>query len=74
MFPTQIPVVAVLLCDGFRIQLLAHTQLTWVQGFTINPAFPHFQVITLTDPKLINTLLSTAFKTVKIENVTSFQQ
>jgi len=39
------------------------------QGFTIaiNPAFPQFQLIATTDPKLTNTLLSTTFTAVKIE-------
>jgi len=39
------------------------------QGFliAINPAFPQFQVIASTDPKLTNTLLSTSFTALKIE-------
>ena len=38
------------------------------QGFTLDPAFPP-PVIELTDPKLINTLLSATFKAVEIEKM-----
>jgi len=41
------------------------------QSFTIaiDPAFPQFQTIALTEPKLANTLLSTTFTAVKIEKM-----